>query len=75
LCYNMAMWITALHKRTKQLDYWDVKMIVVSMVCLGFVFGRLVPELIDANPWWWGTLVVLFLLRPTYHFWVKASDK
>ena len=63
-----------LHRRTKQLDYWDLKMMALAMLCLGFILARLVPELIDANPWWWGTLVALFILRPLYHFFVRPSS-
>ena len=67
------MLITALHRRTKQLDYWDLKMVSFSMLCLGLVLARIVPELIDVNPWWWGTVFILFSLRPLYHFWVSPS--
>jgi len=75
LCYNMVMWITTLHRRAKQLDYWDLKMMALSMLCLGFVLGRIVPELLDVNPWWWATVFFLLILRPAYHFWISPSTK
>lgn len=75
IIYGNCMWIKALHRRAKQLDYWDLKMSGVAMISLGFVFARLVPELIDVSQWWWLTLFVLFILRPLYHFWVRPSGE
>jgi hypothetical protein len=69
------MWITAasLHRRTKQLDYWDIKMSAAATLFLGFALARVVPELTDVNPWWWATLFLLLVLRPLYHFFVSPS--
>ena len=69
------MWIKSLHQRAKRLDYWDLKMLSLAMLFLGFLLARLVPELIDVSPWWWTTLIALFLLRPLYHFWINPSNK
>jgi hypothetical protein len=60
-----------LHQRAKHLDFWDLKMTAAAALCLGVVLTRLVPALVDVNPWWWVTLVVLLSLRPLFHFWVR----
>jgi|GEM_PF-662786 len=65
----------ALHQRTKRLDFWDVKLISFGSIAVSFIIARFVPELLDVNPWWWGTLFLLCAMRPFYHFWVKPSAK
>jgi accessory gene regulator protein AgrB len=63
------------YKRTKGLDYWDVKFVGCAGMVLAFMLVRFIPELVDVNFWWWISVFVLFLLRPSYHFWIQPSNK
>jgi hypothetical protein len=65
--------LARLNRRAKGLDYWDLKMASGGALCFGIILSRLVPALVDVNPWWWVALAVLLLLRPLYHFWVRPA--
>jgi hypothetical protein len=64
-----------LHKRVKNLDFWDIKMSGIAGVIVGIILARYRLELLDISIWWWLTLLTLVILRPIYHFWIKGVEK
>lgn len=59
-----------LHRRVARLDFWDLKLVAGASLCFAWVLARYIPEIIDANPWWWLGIGIFLAVRPLAHFWL-----
>lgn len=60
--------------RVRRLDAADISLIKLTVLFAAFIVARFWPELLDVNPWFWATLVVLCAARPLYHFWIRGAN-
>ncbi|MFA7286530.1 MAG: hypothetical protein WC052_02625 [Patescibacteria group bacterium] len=70
----MFSFFQSFHSRVSRLDFWDIKLVGTAGLLVGFLLGRFWPALLDVSPWWWLTLFLLVVARPTYHYWIESSQ-
>ncbi len=58
--------------RSVQISILTLASAFVAGEALGLLKARLVPELLDVNPWWWAFVLVVFLIRPLTRFFRKT---
>ena len=58
--------------RVKKLNIFDLKLIQGGAMILALIIVKMVPQIVTVDIWWLVGLLVLFLVRPAYAFYIKA---
>ena len=66
---NIIDWAREGAKRINNI--YDMKLVVFMGVCLGLIFVKLFPSVINLSIWWYVVLFFLLGARPFYLFFVR----
>jgi hypothetical protein len=61
------------NSRVKMLNIYDIKLIQGAVIFLTLIVAKLIPQLMDVDIRIYIALLVLFLIRPAYVFYIRKS--
>jgi threonine/homoserine efflux transporter RhtA len=61
-----------MNRRVQKLNIFDVKLAQGAAIFFALIIVKIIPEIMTLSVWWFIALLILFVIRPVYAFFIKG---